>query len=436
MARVSIVSLYAAATPQAILEGQGHVVTRMPTDCTVDDVVLTTPDVVMCPRGHVIDDVKLMALHDLGYPIIYGAGEFVADIGITQGTNFQTGNMTQFKADDMEETFDHEIFTLAGVPVSDSVPTFVGDGYIGMGAKRGYEIANRGNNTCISVALKGSTTPNVGNTLEADVIFNGLLNAYETDTARQINNNHINILNACVEYLSRNRVTVSGVTLDETGSPVACDIRINKYDRGLPVGVVTSDALTGAYSVTFTEGASYMTCFSPNPLTEPLCLAIEDGDMDAVVNFDFSTGDIVEPIIITSIVAGNVKKLGVPYGAKVVVMSDSLLPKVVGYGDSSPITGDYSIDVAPYTGGVMIAVVPEYGVEFVGNYAVPSADYIIHPTIPNGYVYKAQSSGTLGPTEPVWSPTLAVVSGDVTLDPIMLHRPLMNGFVKPVVTPI
>ncbi len=137
----------------------------------------------------------------------------------------------------------------------------------------------------------------------------------------------------------------------------------------------------------------------------------------------------------TNIIAGNVKKLGLPFGARVVVTSVGITPEVVGSGESDSITGDYSIDVYPYTNECLIYVAPDYGNDFVVSSFV-GADTIIHPTVPNGNVYVAQNGGTVGATEPVWPTEGLINSGGVSFLTVPLHRPLMNGFIKPTVTPI
>lgn len=436
MARITTVnSAFTAEVTPTLVEG-GHLMVT-PTEYTLEAIVATNPDLILCMYAVAEHNVLLHQLHSLGYPIMGARSDFLIEIGLIN-------NISWHNDSGIRVVKPHEIFTNAGVPTDVNIAIPVGEpqiqwGHVGLLPDNlaTFETAPAPETTTYSIIAVGDKggVMGQGNTLVAPVMFNGLLYSFD-DVIRSDNVNVRNIVNASIDYLTKGKISITGVTLDEFGEPAACEIRINKLDSGLPVGVITSDALTGAYSSSFTAGALYLSCFSNNPATEPLCVSIPDTSLDAVINFDFSNGQVTEPIIITSIIAGNVKKLGAPYGAKVVIMSDSLMPKVVGYGDSNPATGDYSIDVAPWTGEVMIAVIPEYGVEFVGNYAVPSADYVIHPTIPNGYVYVSQNSGSLSTIEPVWSTLTGVVSGDVTLTPVMLHRPLMNGFVKPTVAPI
>lgn len=149
---------------------------------------------------------------------------------------------------------------------------------------------------------------------------------------------------------------------------------------------------------------------------------------------DGGGGDITDPTH-THIISGNVKKLGLPFEANVVAVSLGLEPEVVGSGVSDIVTGNYSIDIYPHTDEVLIYVAPEYGREF-SSFLPVSAGTVFHPTIPNKYVYVAQNDGIFGGEEPTWNITGDTTSGDVVMTPVPLHRPLMNGFIKPVITPI
>lgn len=138
----------------------------------------------------------------------------------------------------------------------------------------------------------------------------------------------------------------------------------------------------------------------------------------------------------TNIISGNVQKLGLPFQANVVCVSIGADPQVVGSGTSDA-NGDYSIDVYPHTEEVLIYVAPDYGDAFNPS-AFVSTGHIVHPTFPNKYVYVAQNDGTLDITEPSWPEDGegSVTSNEVTLLSVPLHRPLMQGFIKPTVTPI
>jgi hypothetical protein len=137
----------------------------------------------------------------------------------------------------------------------------------------------------------------------------------------------------------------------------------------------------------------------------------------------------------TNIVTGNVTKMDLSFKANVTAFSLGSSSEIVGRGESDAITGDYSIDVYPHTDEVMIVVAPDYGRAFVAELLLTEGD-LVHPTIPNKYVYKALNDGVIGLNEPNWPTQGEVTSGDVTLTPVPLYRPLANGFVKPTIVTI
>lgn len=163
--------------------------------------------------------------------------------------------------------------------------------------------------------------------------------------------------------------------------------------------------------------------------------------VDLTMSFDHITtiieggggGQITNPTS-TNVITGNVRKLSLPFKANVVAVSVSVTPEVVGETVSDEITGDYSIDVYPHTDEVLIYIAPDYGREFSPNLFM-STGQLMHPTIPNQYVYEAQNDGEVGLTEPNWGAG-TIASNQVTFLPKPLHKPLINGFVKPVITAI
>lgn len=134
-------------------------------------------------------------------------------------------------------------------------------------------------------------------------------------------------------------------------------------------------------------------------------------------------------------ITGNVEKLGLPFEANVVAVSIGLNPEVLASTKSDAVTGDYTLDVYPYTDEVVLYVAPDYGVPYVPSFPMATGQ-IVHPTVPNKYVYVAQSDGALGINEPNWPTEGNFNSGTVTLTPVPLYRPLANGFVKPTIVPI
>jgi len=164
---------------------------------------------------------------------------------------------------------------------------------------------------------------------------------------------------------------------------------------------------------------------------------IGDGE-HAVLTCGGVTGEVVEPDpdpTSTNIISGNVSKLGLPYELKVVAVTVELNPEVVGQTTSDPITGDYSMDVWPWEGDTLVYAAPDYGSLFNPN-AFLGAGQILHPTVPNKLVYVAQNDGFLAAEEPVWPESGFISSNEVSLLAVPLYRPLINGFIKPTVTPI
>lgn len=161
------------------------------------------------------------------------------------------------------------------------------------------------------------------------------------------------------------------------------------------------------------------------------------GFSGSLILCDNNTNEVIidPPVTSTNIVQGNVTKLGLPYRIKMVAVSLNDPPEILGSTFSDALTGDYSIDVYPHQDEVMLYAVPDYGKSFITSSFVSEGE-IIHPTIPNKNVYLAQNDGLLGVTEPVWPGSGIITSNEVDLMTIPLHRPLMNGFIKPVVTPI
>lgn len=135
-----------------------------------------------------------------------------------------------------------------------------------------------------------------------------------------------------------------------------------------------------------------------------------------------------------AMIRGNVTKLGMPFGTKIIAVSTANPPTVVGTATSSPDTGDYEVDVAPYQGQCNVMAVPNYGIEFTADSTYPTGE-LIRPTTPNGYLYRVSEAGTAANTEPTW-PTQenqVIVSGTVTMVTEIMLRPLVNSLLTPVI---
>ncbi|MEE3389350.1 MAG: hypothetical protein VX256_14435 [Pseudomonadota bacterium] len=125
-------------------------------------------------------------------------------------------------------------------------------------------------------------------------------------------------------------------------------------------------------------------------------------------------------------IAGTVQIDGTPAARDVVVIKDDPTGrKVVAVGQSS---GDGTFDIS-YTGwgGPVIALaLDHYGNDFQTSAAL-NAGAIVHPSIPNGFVYEVTVAGTTGTEEPAWSTGASVQSGSVTFDPRPYYRPVASG---------
>lgn len=106
---------------------------------------------------------------------------------------------------------------------------------------------------------------------------------------------------------------------------------------------------------------------------------------------------------------------------------------VLGSTSSDPDTGYYEIDVYPYQEEVIVVAAMDLGTTFEPSLVIPYAEFIVHPTTPNGCVYKASTYGQCGDTEPAWPTIGEVQSGSVTFTAQTLFRPLAGGYLKPTI---
>ncbi|OED40219.1 hypothetical protein ACH42_17040 [Endozoicomonas sp. (ex Bugula neritina AB1)] len=106
---------------------------------------------------------------------------------------------------------------------------------------------------------------------------------------------------------------------------------------------------------------------------------------------------------------------------------------VTGNTTSDDTTGDYTLDVLTDGGDTFVIAMDDYGRVFTAN-ATVELNEIIHPTTPNGYVYRVKQAGTLPATEPEWwidtGTNHTKTVNDVTLRAIAFYRPLCHGYIK------
>ncbi len=127
--------------------------------------------------------------------------------------------------------------------------------------------------------------------------------------------------------------------------------------------------------------------------------------------------------------------LQVPASRKVVAIEKKDDGWIVsGHVTSDSETGDYQLDVETFGGESFIICMDDYGLEYPADQFV-AVGTRIHPTIPNGFVYRVEQAGTLPVTEPEWwidsgtNHTRTV--DDVTLRALPFFRPLCHGPVMP-----
>ena len=108
---------------------------------------------------------------------------------------------------------------------------------------------------------------------------------------------------------------------------------------------------------------------------------------------------------------------------------------VIGNTTSDADTGSYTLDVLTDGGDAFVLAMDDYGVPFTATATVVQGD-LIHPTIPNGHVYRVEVGGTLPASEPAWwidtgTTHTRTIEGDITLRAIPFYRPLAHGPIKP-----
>ena len=107
---------------------------------------------------------------------------------------------------------------------------------------------------------------------------------------------------------------------------------------------------------------------------------------------------------------------------------------VTGNTTSDAKNGSYTLDVLTEGGDTFVLAVDEYGVPFTATASVVQGE-IIHPTVPNGHVYRVEAGGTLPATEPTWwidtgTNHTRTIEGGITLRAIPFYRPLSHGPIK------
>lgn len=125
-------------------------------------------------------------------------------------------------------------------------------------------------------------------------------------------------------------------------------------------------------------------------------------------------------------IAGSIKISGAPVSRRIIVIRDvagncDVLAEGVSESD-----GSFDISYAGWGGRVIAMAVDNYGDDFSASRELSVGD-VVHPTIPNGYIYNVTVAGITGASEPVWATDSSITSGSVTLVPAPYYRPLASG---------
>ena len=125
-------------------------------------------------------------------------------------------------------------------------------------------------------------------------------------------------------------------------------------------------------------------------------------------------------------IAGTVKIDGVAAARDVVVIKDDPAGRQVIAEGTSAGDGTFDISYTDWTGPVIAIALDTYGQAWEAE-APLNAGTVVHPSTPNGYVYRVTSAGTTGATEPTWSTSGSVTDGSVTYEVVEYWRPQASG---------
>lgn len=226
-------------------------------------------------------------------------------------------------------------------------------------------------------------------------------------------------------------------------------LTIEMLEGGIPftggVGYTVIDTLTGwrgalctgyvrggAFSVTVPIGRASALLLAASSgaksATGPLLQA--QGDETVDIDLDSSAGEVSgEPAEISGSIS-----LRAPDGAVgpvargvVAVQQFGGAWRVVGTARSAEADGSYTLSGLVDPGAdVFLMALDDLGAVFEPELEV-AGDDLIHPTTPNGYVYRVVTGGELPATEPDWWTTGQQQVGTATLEAREYLRPLAHG---------
>ncbi len=149
---------------------------------------------------------------------------------------------------------------------------------------------------------------------------------------------------------------------------------------------------------------------------------------DGVVNIEFQSQGESNEVGELKTFSGSITQDGEPVSRAIYALAiGGDVPKLLA-STVSDAAGNYSLEWNGYTGQILVTATDDYGDLFSAE-ALLSIGARIHPATPNGYVYEAASSGTIGLVEPDWpdSEGESVTSGEVQLLAVPFYRPKSAG---------
>lgn len=125
-------------------------------------------------------------------------------------------------------------------------------------------------------------------------------------------------------------------------------------------------------------------------------------------------------------IAGTVQIDGTPAARDVLVISNETGSRKVLAEAASEADGTFDITYPNWTGAVIALALDDYGQPFAPETTL-NQGAIIHPTMPNGYVFEATTAGTTGTEEPAWNTGGNTQSGSVSFSARPYYRPIASG---------
>ncbi|PTY38584.1 hypothetical protein BGP77_11605 [Saccharospirillum sp. MSK14-1] len=179
----------------------------------------------------------------------------------------------------------------------------------------------------------------------------------------------------------------------------------------------------------YTRDVPFLQLYSPkSDLTKAyICTRLDvENDVEVTIVAVDNSGTASGGSGITAKVAGTVAVEGAPAGRPILIIKDDPAGRQVIAETMSQSDGLFDITYPDWDGPVIAMSMDYYGESWARITAI-NAGTIVHPTIPNGYVYEATAAGVTDENEPTWSTNEAVIDGGVTWNPRPFYRPVASG---------